>query len=49
MSTASGGMDNRKPLWRYVTKHEAVGNGGGGVLWECNFCGLKRKLHTQEL
>ncbi|XP_057999386.1 uncharacterized protein LOC131168889 [Hevea brasiliensis] len=31
------------PLWRYVTKLEKTGEGGGNCKWICNFCGQEKQ------
>ncbi|XP_057985282.1 uncharacterized protein LOC110646134 [Hevea brasiliensis] len=37
------------PLWRYVTKLEKTGEGGGNCKWICNFCGQEKQgTYTRE-
>ena len=31
-------LDEGKPLWKYVTKLEKVGKGGGNYKFQCSFC-----------
>ncbi|KAG8371118.1 hypothetical protein BUALT_Bualt13G0053500 [Buddleja alternifolia] len=33
-----GPLDDVRPLWRYVTKHEKSKEGGGNFPFTCNFC-----------
>ena len=35
--------DAHNPLWRYVTKQQKLGDGGGNMSWQCNFCHQTKK------
>ena len=35
--------DAYQPLWRYVTKHQKLGDGWGNVSWQCHFCHQTKK------
>lgn len=35
--------DEKNPLWRYVTKIERLGVGGGNCKWVCNFCNQEKQ------
>ena len=34
--------EENSPLWKYVTRMEKMGEGGGSWKWTCNFCGLQK-------
>ncbi|XP_072959848.1 uncharacterized protein [Typha angustifolia] len=37
-STNSVAVDESAPLWKYVTKLEKMGEGGGNMRFQCNYC-----------
>ncbi|KAJ0985234.1 hypothetical protein J5N97_003590 [Dioscorea zingiberensis] len=37
-SSAPNVEELNKPMWKYVTRLEKPGEGGGNVSWQCNFC-----------
>lgn len=40
--------DESKPLWKYVTKHHKLSDGGGNFSWQCNFChAMKKSSYTR--
>ena len=42
--TSSNNKDEEnRPLWKYVTKLEKIGDGEGNWKWICNFCGEKKQ------
>ncbi|XP_050238986.1 uncharacterized protein LOC126688364 [Mercurialis annua] len=42
-STQTSHDEDNTPLWRYVTKIEKTGEGGGNWKWICNFCGEQKQ------
>ena len=46
--SSSNEEDINKPLWKYVTKFEKINEGGGNIIWQCNFCNqIKKSSYTR--